>query len=105
MSHVEFMMDSKFNLDTVFISLQTMLRLNRAFYAADFRGHFDEMVYSADAYNTVIFNPGASRSLVSGIIFSISRAGSEPVWWLSFILSDTEPSQIFVHLKSSEYRT
>ena len=68
-------MGSKFNLDTVFISLQTMLRLN--FYAADFRGHFDEIVYSACAYNTVLFNPGASRFLVSGLMFSISRAGSE----------------------------
>ena len=68
MSHVELMLDSTFNLDTVFISPQTMLRENRSFYVADFRGHFDEMVYSTCAYNTVPFNPSASMFLVSGIL-------------------------------------
>ena len=71
MSHVEFMADSRINIDTVFIDPQTMLREHRFFT----QGHFDEMVYSVCTYKTVLFKAGASQFLVSGM----SRASSEPV--------------------------
>ena len=72
MSHVDFIVDCKFNLDTAFISPQSMLRENQSFYATDFRGHFDEMVYSACAYNTVLFQ--LWRVQVSSIRYSRSLA-------------------------------